>query len=154
MWQILHICLECSDFTPQMTLVVDTKYNEDRSVPLFWVFRWDKTHNTFVATPEILYEVKSREDKNIWRHFCRKRRIRIKATAWQFYTVKSRNARLAYRDGGKTMVDILSENCKKEYPKSVTELLRLEEKRFLQDVCYCINNIPIFIWNRYVRKVK
>jgi hypothetical protein len=29
------------------------------------------------------------------------------------------------------MTDILSENSKKEYPKSVTELLRLEEK----DVC-------------------
>jgi hypothetical protein len=26
------------------------------------------------------------------------------------------------------MMDILSENRKKEYPKSVTELLRLEEK--------------------------
>jgi hypothetical protein len=33
-----------------------------------------------------------------------------------------------------TMRDILSENSKKEYPKSVTELLRLEEKRFLQGV--------------------
>jgi hypothetical protein len=43
------------------------------------------------------------------------------------------------------MMDILSENCKKEYPKSVTELLKLEEKRFLQGVCYFINNIPIFI---------
>jgi hypothetical protein len=32
-----------------------------------------------------------------------------------------------------------------EYPKSVTELLRLEEKRFLQRVCYFINSIPIFI---------
>jgi hypothetical protein len=40
-----------------------------------------------------------------------------------------------------TMRDILSENSKKEYPKSVTELLRLEEKRFLQGVCYFINNI-------------
>jgi hypothetical protein len=27
------------------------------------------------------------------------------------------------------MMDILSENSKKEYPKSVTELLRLEEKK-------------------------
>jgi hypothetical protein len=44
-----------------------------------------------------------------------------------------------------TMMDILSENCKTEYPKSVTELLRLEEKRFLQGVSYFINNIPIFI---------
>jgi hypothetical protein len=30
-----------------------------------------------------------------------------------------------------TMMDILSENTKKECPKSVTELLRLEEKRFI-----------------------
>jgi hypothetical protein len=44
-----------------------------------------------------------------------------------------------------TIKDILSENSKKEYPKSVTELLRIEEKRFLQGVCYFINNIPIFI---------
>jgi hypothetical protein len=50
-----------------------------------------------------------------------------------------------YEDQGATMMDILSENSKKEYPKSVTELLGLEEKRFLQDVCYFINNIPIFI---------
>jgi hypothetical protein len=34
-----------------------------------------------------------------------------------------------------TMMDILSENSKKEYPKSVTELLRLEEKGFVQDFC-------------------
>jgi hypothetical protein len=40
------------------------------------------------------------------------------------------------------MMDILSENSKKEYPKSVTELLRLEEKRFLQGVCYFIKKIP------------
>jgi hypothetical protein len=33
-----------------------------------------------------------------------------------------------YEDQRATMMDILSENCKKEYPKSVTELLRLEEK--------------------------
>jgi hypothetical protein len=38
--------------------------------------------------------------------------------------------------------ELLSENSKKEYPKSVTELLKLEEKRFLQGVCYPINNIP------------
>jgi hypothetical protein len=35
------------------------------------------------------------------------------------------------------MRDILSENSKKDYPKSVTELL--------QGVCYSINNIPIFM---------
>jgi hypothetical protein len=50
-----------------------------------------------------------------------------------------------YEDQRATMKDILSENCKKEYPKSVTELLRLEEKRFLQGVCYFVKNIPIFI---------
>jgi hypothetical protein len=43
-----------------------------------------------------------------------------------------------------TMRDILFENRKKN-PKSVTELVRLEEKIFLQGVCYFINNIPIFI---------
>jgi hypothetical protein len=37
------------------------------------------------------------------------------------------------------MMDILSENSKKEYPKSVTELLRLEKKRFVQGVCYFTN---------------
>jgi hypothetical protein len=44
-----------------------------------------------------------------------------------------------------TTMDILSENSKKEYPKSVTKLLRLEEKRFTQGACYFINNIPKFI---------
>jgi hypothetical protein len=52
------------------------------------------------------------------------------------------------------MTDILSENSKKEYPKSVRELLRIEEKRFVQGVCYFINSIPIFIENRYVTKEK
>jgi hypothetical protein len=41
--------------------------------------------------------------------------------------------------------DVLSENSKKEYLKSVTELLKLEEKRFLQGICYFTNNIPVFI---------
>jgi hypothetical protein len=36
-----------------------------------------------------------------------------------------------YEDQRTTMMDILSENRKKEYPKSVTELLRLEKKRFV-----------------------
>jgi hypothetical protein len=49
-----------------------------------------------------------------------------------------------YEDQRATVMDILSENCKKEYPKSVTELLRLEEKRFVQGVCYFIYNIPTF----------
>jgi hypothetical protein len=50
-----------------------------------------------------------------------------------------------YEDQRATMMNILSENSKKEYPKSATELLRLEEKQFLQCVCYFINNIPIFV---------
>jgi hypothetical protein len=35
--------------------------------------------------------------------------------------------------------------AKKEYPKSVTELLRLEEKRFVQGVCYFTNKIAKII---------
>jgi hypothetical protein len=50
-----------------------------------------------------------------------------------------------YEDQRATVMDILSEYSKKEYPKSVTGLLRLEGKRFVQGVCYFINNIPIFI---------
>jgi hypothetical protein len=38
-------------------------------------------------------------------------------------------------------MDILSENSKKEYPKLVTELLRLEKKRFVHGVCYVLNKI-------------
>jgi hypothetical protein len=49
-----------------------------------------------------------------------------------------------YKDQRATM-DILSENSRKEYPKSVTELLRLEGKIFVQGVSYYINSIPIFI---------
>jgi hypothetical protein len=37
-----------------------------------------------------------------------------------------------YEDQRLTMTDILTENSKKEYPQSVTELLRLEEKRSVQ----------------------
>jgi hypothetical protein len=43
-----------------------------------------------------------------------------------------------------TMMDILSKNNKKEYPKSVTELLHLEEERFVQGVYYFINKILTF----------
>jgi hypothetical protein len=50
-----------------------------------------------------------------------------------------------YEEQRATMRDILSENSKKDYPKSVTELLRLEEKRSLQGICNFINNVPIFI---------
>jgi hypothetical protein len=53
-----------------------------------------------------------------------------------------------YEDQRATMMDILSENSKTEYTKSVTELLRLEEKRFVQGVCYFINNISKFIKER------
>jgi hypothetical protein len=40
------------------------------------------------------------------------------------------------------MINILSESRGMEYPKSVTELLRLEEKRFVQGVCYSIITVP------------
>jgi hypothetical protein len=50
-----------------------------------------------------------------------------------------------YQDQWATMMDILSENSKKEYSKSVTELLRLQKKRFVHGVCYFINKIPKFI---------
>jgi hypothetical protein len=39
-----------------------------------------------------------------------------------------------YEDQRATMMDILSENRKSEYPKPVTKLLRLEKKRFVQGV--------------------
>jgi hypothetical protein len=41
-----------------------------------------------------------------------------------------------YKDHWVIVMGILSENSKKEYPKSVTELLRLKENRFVQGVCY------------------
>jgi hypothetical protein len=44
-----------------------------------------------------------------------------------------------------TMRDILPENSKKEHPKSVTELITLDGKRFMQSVCYFTNNIFIFV---------
>jgi hypothetical protein len=50
-----------------------------------------------------------------------------------------------YEEQRATMVAILSENRKKEYTKTVTELLRLEEKRFVQGVSYFINKISVFI---------
>jgi hypothetical protein len=46
-----------------------------------------------------------------------------------------------YEDQRATMIDTLSENSKKEYPKSVTELLRLEGKIFVQGICYFIKKI-------------
>jgi hypothetical protein len=52
-----------------------------------------------------------------------------------------------YEDQRAAMTDILSdcESRKKEYPKSVTELLRLEEKRFLQDVIIIVVPFYVFI---------
>jgi hypothetical protein len=41
-----------------------------------------------------------------------------------------------YNDQRAIMMD-LSENSKKEYPKSVTELLRLQEKIFVQGIKEC-----------------
>jgi hypothetical protein len=41
---------------------------------------------------------------------------------------------------------ILSEKSKKEYPKSIIELLKQEENRILQDVRYFIYKIPKFIF--------
>jgi hypothetical protein len=55
-----------------------------------------------------------------------------------------------YEEQRATVRDILSENSKKQYSKSVTEHLRLE-KKIQQGVCYFINNIPIFISKIYVR---
>jgi hypothetical protein len=51
------------------------------------------------------------------------------------------------------MMDILFENSKKEYPKAVTELLRLEEKSFLQGASYFINKIPKLIKNKKEKEV-
>jgi hypothetical protein len=47
-----------------------------------------------------------------------------------------------YEDQRATVKEILFESSKKEYPKPVIELLRLEEKRFMQGVCYFINKNP------------
>jgi hypothetical protein len=51
-----------------------------------------------------------------------------------------RNCKL-YEDQQATMMHILYENRKKEYPKSVRELLKLEEEVFVQGICYFINRI-------------
>jgi hypothetical protein len=50
-----------------------------------------------------------------------------------------------YEDRRATMMNILSENSQKEYPNSVTELLRAEENRFVQGVYYFIHKIFNFI---------
>jgi hypothetical protein len=57
-----------------------------------------------------------------------------------------------YEDQQATVMDILSETSKKGYPKSVTELLRLEEK----DLCKTsVTSSTAFLYlfkNRYVRQ--
>jgi hypothetical protein len=50
-----------------------------------------------------------------------------------------------YEEQRATMMDILFEKSKNEYPKSVTKLSSLEEKGFVQGVCYFIKHVPIFI---------
>jgi hypothetical protein len=50
-----------------------------------------------------------------------------------------------YEEQRATMMAILSDRKKKEHQKSVTEFLRLEEKRFGQGVSSFINKIPTFI---------
>jgi hypothetical protein len=42
---------------------------------------------------------------------------------------------------GGSMMDILSENRKREYPKLITELLTLESKTFVQGVSYFITKL-------------
>jgi hypothetical protein len=49
-----------------------------------------------------------------------------------------------YEDQRVTMMTILSENRKKEYPKSVTELLRLEEKKI------CARRLLLHKQNYYI----
>jgi hypothetical protein len=53
-----------------------------------------------------------------------------------------------YKDQRATMMDFCLRRAKKEYPRSVTELLRLEEKTFVQGIGYFINKIPKFIKKR------
>jgi hypothetical protein len=50
-----------------------------------------------------------------------------------------------YEDQRATMMASLSKSRKKDYPKSVTELLRLEEKRFVQGVSYFMRKIHIYL---------
>jgi hypothetical protein len=58
-----------------------------------------------------------------------------------------------YKDQRATVMAILSENSKKEYPKSVTALLRLDEKNiWARRICYFINKIPKCILKRKERK--
>jgi hypothetical protein len=50
-----------------------------------------------------------------------------------------------YEDQRAAMMDILSENRKWEHSKPVTELLRLEQKRFVQGISYFLSKISRFI---------
>jgi hypothetical protein len=59
-----------------------------------------------------------------------------------------------YEEQRAAVMDVPSENSKKEYPKSVTDLLRLEEETFLQGVCYFTKTFLYFFINRHVRKEK
>jgi hypothetical protein len=59
-----------------------------------------------------------------------------------------------HEDQRARVMGIFSDNSKKEYPKSVTELLRLVGKRFVRDVSYFLNKIPNFIKKKkYVYKI-
>jgi hypothetical protein len=49
------------------------------------------------------------------------------------------------KDQRATMMDVLSEKSKKGYPQTVTELLRLKSKGFVQCLCYFTNESPKFI---------
>jgi hypothetical protein len=53
-----------------------------------------------------------------------------------------------YEDQRATVMGTVSENSKKEYPKSVTELLRLQKNKSVQDICYFINKIPKFTFKK------
>jgi hypothetical protein len=51
-----------------------------------------------------------------------------------------------------TVMDILSENSKKEYPESVTELLRLEEKKICAR-CLLLHRQNSYIYLKRKRSV-
>jgi hypothetical protein len=55
-----------------------------------------------------------------------------------------------YEDQRATMMDILPDNSKKEYPKSVTEFLRLEEKKICARNLLLNTKMPQFIKKRKI----
>jgi hypothetical protein len=86
-----------------------------------------------------------------WRHFCN-----LKASLSRFNNATTAECECGdglqteerifwdcklYEDQRATMMDILSENNKKEYPKSVTEPLRLEEENMCARRLNFVNNI-------------